>query len=106
MDFKEFIRPELLVLIPVLYLLGAWIKASACKNWIIPFVLMGVGVFLTLAYLLSVEFVAAGNMVAGYIFASITQGILVAGAAVLANNIQYQATVGKLEDSVKPDKEV
>lgn len=106
MDYKEFVKPELLILIPVLYLFGTWIKASACKNWIIPFVLTAIGVGLTLAYLLSTEFVAAGNMVAAYFFTSIVQGTLVAGTAVLGNNMAYQATVGKLEDSVKPDKEV
>jgi hypothetical protein len=106
MDFKEFVRPELLVLIPILYLLGMWIKASACKNWLIPFILCGVGIVLSALWILGWQTAEVGKNVFAYIFSAITQGILVAGVAVLANNVKYQATVGRVEDNSRPDREV
>ena len=43
MDFteivKEFVKPELLVLVPVLYLIGVGIKNAAIKDKFIPFIL-------------------------------------------------------------------
>ena len=43
MDFteivKEFVKPELLVLVPVLYLIGVCIKNTAIKDKFIPFIL-------------------------------------------------------------------
>ncbi|HBS60936.1 MAG TPA: hypothetical protein DEA44_16940, partial [Firmicutes bacterium] len=51
MDFNEFIRPELLVLVPVLYLIGMGIKKSAAKDKWIPVVLGIAGVVLASAYL-------------------------------------------------------
>ena len=41
---KEMIQPELLVLVPVLYLLGEGIKRSEIKDKYIPFILGGTGI--------------------------------------------------------------
>lgn len=99
-DYLQFIKPELLVLIPVLYFIGAWCKASNhVKDWVIPFILMGASILLTAFYLLSTEFNAVGNLVAAYFFTSIVQGTLCAAGAVLADNIKRQVTIGKVEDN-------
>ena len=37
--FKEFIKPELLILIPVLYLIGIGMKKSEIKDKFIPLLL-------------------------------------------------------------------
>ena len=60
---------------------------------------MAVGVFLVAMYLLATEFTAVGNLVAAYIFASITQGVLAAGGAVLASQAKKQATTGREIDN-------
>lgn len=86
MNYEDYIKPELLVLIPVCYLLGAFIKETEkIKNKYIPLVL---GVF---AVLMAAVFVAAteGFSLMG-IFTSITQGILVAGSAVYVNQLIKQ----------------
>ena len=98
MDFKEFIKPELLILIPVLYGIGWFICTTPIKNWLIPFILWAVSIFLTTAYLLGIEFMAAGNNVAAFVFADLTQATLCAAAAVFAANIIKQLTVGRKED--------
>lgn len=99
MDFKEFIKPELLILIPVLYGIGWFICVTPnIKNWLIPFILWAISIFLTTAYLLGIEFMQAGNNVAAFIFADLTQATLCAAAAVFAANVIKQLTTGKAED--------
>jgi len=99
MDFKEFIKPELLLLIPVCYALGLWFKQiESFKNWLIPFVLCAFSVGFSFLYLLATEFTAVGNLVAAYFFTAMTQGILCAAAAVFAANLIKQSTYGKEVD--------
>lgn len=89
----EFIRPELLILIPVLYLIGIAIKKTkALNDKYIPVLLGLAGIFLCLLYLGSQR--PPGNMqeVLLFVFSSLTQGILTAGGSVYANQIKKQAT--------------
>lgn len=93
MTFAEYIRPELLILVPVLYVLGAIIKDSAAiQNRWIPAILGGVGIALSLLYVLG-----TGDFSATGVFTAITQGILVAGAAVYTNELIVQM-IKKPED--------
>lgn len=83
MTFIDYIKPELLILIPVLYIIGCIIKDSATvQNRFIPAILGGVGVFLALLYVAG----STGISVTG-IYTGITQGILIAGAAVYTNEL-------------------
>ena len=96
MNVMEFVRPELLVLIPVLYLLGMGLKKSEyVLDKRIPFILGAVGVLLSLVYILSTMEVAgyqAGLQVA---FSAVTQGILTAGASVYVNQLVVQTKKGE-----------
>jgi hypothetical protein len=101
MDFKEFVKPELLILVPICYALGLWIKQiDGIKNWLIPFILSAVSIVCCFLYLLASEFSAIGNLVAAYIFTALTQGILCAAAAVFAANIVRQVTIARSEDNI------
>lgn len=91
MDFQEFIKPELLILIPVLYLIGAGIKKSNIADKHIPLILGVVGVVLSVVYLLSTEPITSTQEVATAIFTALTQGVLCAGASVYVNQIIKQA---------------
>lgn len=92
MNFEEFIKPELLVLIPVLYLIGAGLKKSKkISDSLIPLILGGVGVLLSALWVFASSEVSGGKEFASAIFVAITQGILVAGASVYANQIYKQA---------------
>ena len=83
----EFIKPELLVLIPVLYVVGEIIKNSKIKDEIIPLILGVTGVIMASLYVIGTAGFGALN-----IFAGITQGILCAGAAVYGDQIIKQGT--------------
>ncbi len=82
----EYIQPEIMLLIPVLYLVGyALKKLSFISDRFIPVILGGVGVMLAALY-----FAVNGN---GNAFMAVTQGILCAGASTYANQIYKQLIV-------------
>ena len=88
---KEFVKPELLVLVPVLYLVGAGLKRSEMKDKWIPAMLGVTGVVLAAMYTAaSGTFDGAQDVLAGA-FAALTQGVLCAGASVYVNQIVKQA---------------
>ena len=88
MDFTQFVKAELLILIPVLYGLGAILKnTKKIKGEYIPVTLTGVSLILTCLYVLGTEGVTAIS-----IFTAIVQGILVTAAAVYTNQLVKQAT--------------
>ena len=91
MNYQEFIKPELLILIPVLYFIGVAIKKSAINDKLIPFILGAVGVVLSAIYLFAAEEIIGAQGIATAIFTAITQGVLVAAASVYANQIINQA---------------
>ena len=88
LEFHEYIRPELLVLIPVLYIIGMGIKKSRLADKMIPLILGAVSVGMCLLWVLSS--CDCGN-VASALFTAITQGILIAGTTVYANQIYLQS---------------
>lgn len=80
MEFiNEYLIQEALVVIPVLLILGAFIKGTPrVKDWTIPYVLLVIGVTITVAML-------------GFNVDAIIQGVLVSGAAVFGNQLYKQA---------------
>ena len=85
---EELIRPELLVLIPVLVFLKLGLKKSAVfeDRWI-PASVGAAGVVLALAYLFAAQPVSTGQEIAMLIFAGVTQGILCAGCSLFAEKL-------------------
>lgn len=89
MDFSNYIMPELLVIVPVLWVVGWIIKqAEFIKNKWIPALLGVVGVLLAVCYVLGGQQFSVTAL-----FTAITQGILCAGVAVYGNQIVKQ--IGK-----------
>lgn len=87
MDFTQYIKPELLLLMPVLWALGSFLKSTPnVRDWLIPYILMGVSIFLTGLWVFSMEGVTPIG-----IFTAITQGLLIAGTSVGANQLVKQA---------------
>lgn len=91
MDFQQYIKPELLILIPVLYLIGAGIKKSNIPDKFIPLILGVCGVLLAVIYLIATTPIVSTQEVATAIFTAITQGILCAGASVYVNQLIKQS---------------
>ena len=93
MDFTqllmEYIKPGLVVLIPVLWAIGTQLKASRkISDWMIPFVLMAIAVVLALSYVLIIEGVTPMAVWAG-----LMQGLVI------------WAVEGQLYQSLKQAKE-
>lgn len=91
--FKEFIKPELLILIPVLYIVGMFLKKSeSVPDKKIPLVLLIAGIVLAILYVVATT---AGELtaqtVAMAVFTALCQGILCAGGAVMVNQIKVQS---------------
>lgn len=92
MEYLDFIRPELLTLIPLLYIVGMILKDAAfVRDNFIPLVLGGVGVVLAICYVCG----DAATFSLTAVATSVTQGILCAGVAVYGNQIFKQFKKGK-----------
>ncbi len=92
---KEFIKPEFLLLIPALYILGMGLKKSPIYDKWIPFLLGDISVILCGIYVLATAEIACWQDVLLGIFTAVVQGILCAGASVYVNQIVKQS--GKYE---------
>ena len=90
MELNEYIKPELLVLIPVLYLIGAAIKKSAVADKFIPWILGGVSVALSALWIFATSFPMTAADAALAVFTTLTQGVLIAGASVYVNQLVKQ----------------
>lgn len=90
MELNEYIKPELLVLIPVLYFIGVAVKKSNVPDKFIPWILGGVAVALSTLWICANCPMSSGAEIATGIFTAITQGVLVAGASVYVNQLYKQ----------------
>ena len=91
---KEFVKPELLILIPVLYLIGTGLKNTIFKDNLIPIALGIFGIILSMIYVFATSEISGIKDVLMAIFISLTQGILVAGCSVYFNQIYKQLKKG------------
>ncbi len=85
MNYGEYIRSELLLLIPVLNIVGAVLKKSRLPDRWIPLLLGGLGI------LLSATSVRPAQETGGAVFTAVTQGILLAGASVYVHQLYVQS---------------
>ena len=90
-EIIQYIKPELLVLVPVLCFVGAGVKKSSLKDKYIPLVLGLCGVILAGMWIFAST--AIGTLREGVlaVFMSLTQGILCAGTSVYAHQLVHQA---------------
>lgn len=94
-QITNYIQPELLILIPVLYFIGIGAKkTSLIADKLIPIVLGAAGIVLATIYVLAVNDVSGWQQVMTAIFTAITQGVLCAGASVFCNQVYKQLTGG------------
>ena len=91
MEFQEYIRPELLVLIPVLYLVGQGLKKSNIPDRLIPMILGIISIALSALRIFTVEDLSGVSGILIAVFTAITQGILTAGGSVYINQLYKQS---------------
>lgn len=90
-ELVNYVKPELLVVAVVLYFLGIWLKkAEFMKDKYIPLVLGGVGIVICGIWVASTVEIREIQDVLNAIFATVTQGILVAGLSTYVNQIIKQ----------------
>lgn len=86
MDIVQYIQPELLVLIPVLYIVGMGFKKSELiADKMIPMLIGVIGIILAMLYV-----GAKCGVCVESVFTGIVQGILCAGASVFVNQTVKQ----------------
>lgn len=91
MDYTNYIKPELLVLVPVLVFVGYCLKlAEPVKDKMIPGLLSGIGVVLAAIYVLASTSIATPQDAASAVFTAIVQGVLCAAGAVFADQVVKQ----------------
>lgn len=110
MEYTKYISAELYVLIPLLYVIGAFIKNSRISDWKIPIILGVTGICLAGIWIFSTNPINGAQQVLSMIFASITQGVLCAAASVYTDNLYKQLKEkddGQADSSASPaDKAV
>lgn len=80
MDIVNYITGKALYLVPVLYVIGSFLKNTPkIPDWLIPWILTGLGV-------------VGGLFTIGLNFDGVIQGVLAAGATVLGNQLYKQAS--------------
>lgn len=91
MNYQDYIKTELLILVPVLYFLGIGLKKSKLPDKWIPIVLGVSAVVLSAIWVVATADISGVQEVASAIFTAVTQGVLVAGASVYVNQLYIQA---------------
>ncbi len=91
MNYQDYIKTELLILVPVLYFIGIGLKKSKLPDKWIPIVLGVSAVALSAIWVIATADINGLQETASAIFTAVTQGVLVAGASVYANQLYIQA---------------
>lgn len=91
MDIMNYIKPELIVVAIVLYIIGIGIKKSGVKDKFIPYIIGAIGIVLCTIWVLANSPLNNAKEILMAIFTSIVQGILVAGLSTYVNQLIKQA---------------
>lgn len=92
MDIMNYVKPELIVVAIVLYIVGVALKKSqTIKDNAIPFILGAGGIVLSAIWVLANSPLGSVQEVLMAVFTSIVQGILVAGLSTYVNQLIKQA---------------
>ena len=93
MDLIEYIRPELLILIPALNVFGFIIKTMQIKDKHIPLILGFSSIILSCVWVMG----NGGDNVLHALFTGVVQGVLCAGASVYGHQVFKQYKKDKEE---------
>ena len=86
----QFIKPELLILVPVLFSAGALLKKSRIHDYYIPLILGVAGIVLSTIWTIGTSFGFAWQGLLMEIFTGVTQGILAAAVSVYVSQLMKQ----------------
>lgn len=83
-NLMDYVVEQALILVPVLYVIGAMLKQSKLKDWIIPWILLLISII-------------GAILIIGFNVNAVIQGILIAGVTVFGNQLVKQTTVKSKE---------
>lgn len=90
-NLTNYIKPELLIVSVVLYLIGSWLKRiQFIKDKFIPFILGAIGIILCTIWVLASCPLTSMQNIAMAVFTAIVQGILVTGLSTYVNQLVKQ----------------
>ena len=90
-ELMNYVKPELLIVAVVLYFLGMWLKQAAfVPDKLIPLTLGVIGIFVCGIWVCATSQFSTPQDFAMAVFASLTQGILVAGVSTYVNQLIKQ----------------
>lgn len=95
MEIEKYIRTELLVLVPVMYIIGMGLKKSKVADKYIPLILGTVSVILSALWVFATADLESGKEIHAAFFTAVTQGILTAGTSVYASQLYIQSRKDK-----------
>ena len=88
----SYVKPELLIVVVVLYFIGVMIKKSEnIYDKYIPMILGILGMLICGLYVFATSTVSGSQEVAMALFTAITQGIIVAGLSTYVNQLIKQS---------------
>jgi hypothetical protein len=94
MDILKYISEQSLILIPVVYIIGVFLKTNKrIPDWIIPWVLLVINIGFSIGLL-------------GFTVQAVIQGVLVVGLAVLGNQLFKQTIEGIKGEQPQTPKEI
>ena len=97
MNFTNYIQAELLTLVPMLNIIGYWIKnKTKINNKYIPLILGLIGVVFCTIYTIGLNGIDVSSIMTGII-----QGFLVASASVYANQVVKQTKKEEKDDDIE-----
>lgn len=95
MNYMEFVKPELLVLVIALYFVGMSLKKSPnVKDWMIPYILGVCGIILAVLWVVATSDIVNYKDACMAVFVAVTQGVIVAGLSVYGNQLAKQKAKG------------
>lgn len=103
--FNLYARSELLILVPVIYVISKLFAMSKISNERIPILILGISVLLSGIYIFSTVPLTNIAEILLAIFASFTQGVLYAGASLLGEVLFSSNGFIKTLDQSKTPKE-
>ena len=103
---REYIHPELLVMLPVLWLLGHMLSKARLPGRLRPWVLLAVSLAAVTLYTLSVSDITGSKALFACLFSILTQGVLLSGgSALLQKLVEKGRAAGKKGEKADPPEE-
>lgn len=96
--FNQYVRSELLVIVPVLYVIANILSKSKIANTRIPMMLLTISVVLAGMYTFAVTPIHSFQTILMATFTTLIQGILLSGSAIFGGILKELAIAKKLFD--------